>query len=1040
MTIFRKRALSLMLTICMVLGLLPALTLPARAAWDGTSIDTTWYGDGTANDFTISTEAELAGLAALVNGTAPDGSGGTLAAVDFAGDTITLDADLDLGGKDWTPIGTGTKTFRGSFDGDRHTISDLAIGTAGSPSALSHVGLFGIIGTSAAIKNLSVAGAVYGGDSARVGGLVGDILSGSSIINCHSAVAATGGKDYYVGGLVGISYGSITSCSATGAAAGDALAKVGGLVGRLETGSTVTNCYATGAAAGGDYAFVGGLVGNVGSNSNITNCYATGDAVGGAWAKVGGLAGASGGTVVNSYATGDATGGANGSTNVGGLVGYIFSGSATNCYATGAVTGGDGAYIGGLVGVNSGTVANGYWNRDAAQTVGSPAVAQDPKLGIGNKADSNPGGANDGPGQPTTAMLLADMKMQAFADKLNAGINATDMTAAQMTAVGDWRWALAAEGETPAPSLFYDGTGDGRSEATPYVIRTEAQLRVLAQLVSEGKSFVGEHFALANDLALTGEWTPIGLGIRIFRGIFDGGGHTISDLAIGTADSPSAFPYVGLFGSMGNQGTIKNLGVAGAVYGGDGANVGGLAGITTPDSTIVNCYVAGTVSGGVGANVGGLVGSLNGGSATNCYATGAVTGGDGANIGGLVGYLNGSSATNCYATGAVTGGDNAQVGGFVGLNSVGTVANGYWNADAAQALGGVGSGADGSSPKTSAEMKLAPFMTLLQDFVTANPTVGVWNKESLSDWAQDAKKNGGMPYLADVVPADDPPIIPPSGGGSVGVTTPPVTVTKPENGTVTVNPTNPKKGGTVTVTVKPDAGYETDGITVKDRDGNTLPVTDNGDGSYSFIYGGSPVTVTASFVSEAWQNPFTDVKVGDWFYGDVRHVYGNGLMTGISQDEFGPGLPMSRAMLVTVLYRMAGEPGVEGPGNPFSDVEGGQWYTNAVIWAAKSGITVGYGDGTFGTDDEITREDMCVMLVRFMELMGIELPALREARDFGDMDDISDYAKDAVMALYQAGIIEGRGGGIFDPQGEATRAELAALLHRFLVAAGLETK
>lgn len=279
------------------------------------------------------------------------------------------------------------------------------------------------------------------------------------------------------------------------------------------------------------------------------------------------------------------------------------------------------------------------------------------------------------------------------------------------------------------------------------------------------------------------------------------------------------------------------------------------------------------------------------------------------------------------------------------------------------------------------------------------------------------------------------------GGGSV-VVTPPITVAKPENGTIKTVPTNPKTGDTVTVTVTPNDGYELDKLTVTDKNGKELTVTKHEDGTYRFTYGGSPVTIAAVFVPapESWENPFADVKKGEWFCGDVQYVVENGLFLGTSETTFSPNIAMSRAMLVTVLYRMAGELNVKGQDNPFSDVEAGQWYTDAVIWAASNGITAGYGDGTFGTGDEITREDLCVMLMRFMELMGIELPVEREATDFADTGEVSGYAKDAVMALYRARIIEGKGGGIFDPQGEATRAELAAMLHRFLEATGFKAK
>jgi hypothetical protein len=182
-----------------------------------------------------------------------------------------------------------------------------------------------------------------------------------------------------------------------------------------------------------------------------------------------------------------------------------------------------------------------------------------------------------------------------------------------------------------------------------------------------------------------------------------------------------------------------------------------------------------------------------------------------------------------------------------------------------------------------------------------------------------------------------------------------------------------------------------------------------------------------------WQNPFSDVAESDWFYGDVEYAFANGLMNGMSAAKFEPNSRMTRAMLVTVLYRLAGEPEVSG-GSGFSDVAAGQWYTDAVAWAAGNGIVNGIGGGKFAPDSNITRQDIAVVLSRYAESAGKELAAVREPAAFADSGEIAGYAKDAVAALNAAGIINGVGSNRVNPRGEATRAEVAAMLHRYIEA------
>ena len=183
------------------------------------------------------------------------------------------------------------------------------------------------------------------------------------------------------------------------------------------------------------------------------------------------------------------------------------------------------------------------------------------------------------------------------------------------------------------------------------------------------------------------------------------------------------------------------------------------------------------------------------------------------------------------------------------------------------------------------------------------------------------------------------------------------------------------------------------------------------------------------------QNPFTDISPSDWFYDDVMYVYANGLMNGMTATTFEPLTQLTRAMIVTILFRHAGTPDYTLSADPyplFSDVVEGSWYSDAVLWAQVNGIVQGYGDGLFGPLDYITRQDLAVILMRYAELVGFDLPEVRDYQGFDDGADIAGYAMEAVEALYCAGVINGRDSGVFDPKGNATRAEVAAMLHRFL--------
>ena len=178
-------------------------------------------------------------------------------------------------------------------------------------------------------------------------------------------------------------------------------------------------------------------------------------------------------------------------------------------------------------------------------------------------------------------------------------------------------------------------------------------------------------------------------------------------------------------------------------------------------------------------------------------------------------------------------------------------------------------------------------------------------------------------------------------------------------------------------------------------------------------------------------NPFTDVSEKDWFYGDVMFVYENGLMLGTSKTLFSPYGTATRGMMATILWRMEGSPAPKGK-NSFTDVEAGKWYADAITWTAENGIFAGYGKDKFGPDDPITREQLAAIFYRYADYKGYDLTVKGNLDKFKDADKITDYAKTAMQWAVGSGLVKGKSGNLLDPQGTATRAEIAAMLHRFI--------
>ena len=259
-----------------------------------------------------------------------------------------------------------------------------------------------------------------------------------------------------------------------------------------------------------------------------------------------------------------------------------------------------------------------------------------------------------------------------------------------------------------------------------------------------------------------------------------------------------------------------------------------------------------------------------------------------------------------------------------------------------------------------------------------------------------------------------------------------ITVEQPDHGTVTVTPNRATQGAAVTITATPDRGYQVNAVTVTDRFGDAVQVTENADGTYTFTMPNGQVTVKATFVETeepAPAMPFTDVKEGDWFYEEVLYAYENGLMNGVGDNRFAPNSATTRGMLVTILYRLEGEPAVTGEAG-FDDVAAGQWYTDAVIWAAANDIVNGIGDNQFGPENTLTREQLVTMLYRYAQNKGYDVTASADLSGYPDAGQIQSWAQEAMTWAVAEGIVEGMDGNL-NPAGHATRAQIATILMRF---------
>ena len=562
-------------------------------------------------------------------------------------------------------------------------------------------------------------------------------------------------------------------------------------------------------------------------------------------------------------------------------------------------------------------------------------------------------------------------------------------------------------------------------------------------------------------------------------GALDGSQHIEECSASGTIKERSGKGSIGgLIGELGKAAKITYshadvaLDVKPDYYG--GANVGGLIGKgngeNDPETVISNCYATGNVTGG--AYSGGFAGSLWGLNIKNCYATGDVTGAF-ASMATFAGtdapaaYAYGS-VTNCYTTGKVVGTASST---YAFMQQDATARSPITNCYFADANSAIKNSNETAISKTPEEMQTEGFKDALNassptngwifregetplcgaepaDYSVVDAALGkipadltAYTDESIETLsaateavirgkviAKQAEVDTMAKAIEDAIAAlvKKPSS---SGGFSSGSFFPSYPVNTPdktENGTVTVSTKNATSGSTVTITVKPDDGFKLDELTVIDKNGNELKLTDKGNGKYTFTMPASKVEVNAAFVKEVETSPFGDVSTSVYYYEAVKWAQEKGITGGIGNGLFGPNQPCTHAQIVTFLWRAAGSPVVNYAMN-MSDVPEGSYYAEAVRWALSEGIATGTTGNTFSPDSECTRAQAVAFLFRYAASEAVTLQEL--VSGFSDADSVPGYALPAMNWALAEEIVQGNGSKLM-PNDSCTRAQIVTFLFR----------
>ena len=672
---YDKSRLRLLCLLTALLGIFGAGQIWAQPSGAGTQ----------ASPYQISTADELRWFAGLVNGTLTDGTAKNTAAC------AVLTTNIDLGGADWTPIGSKSNRYTGTFDGAGHTISNLKVDN----SSADYQGFVGYLGSGGAIQNLTL----------------------------DESCSVTG--SYYVGGICGRNYGTIKNCYNSASVSGSMY--VGGVCGSSASG-IITNCANGGAVTDGDY--VGGVCGY--NFSTIKNCYNTGT-VSGAW-NVGGVCGYNRSTIESCYNTGTV----GGSSYVGGVCGYNFSKSTiTKCYWLNT------AYTGNGIGSDNGTSTN--VESKTAKEFSSGEVCW---LLNGSSSDSPAWYQNLSNSQTVDNYPVPD---SSHGTVYHATIQGEEVYSNSPVCSGHQYDAdgvcTLCGGYQPA-----ELNGDVYEISNAGQLFWFAAL-VNGTLTDGTAQNAAACAVLTTNIDLTGEaWTPIGSESNPYTGTFDGAGYTISGMTLENAESYSGlfgnvtgtvrdFTVTGTITITGSEavskvgGAVGSLGIAtaGGTVSAGNDHIGGVVGSMPENSspTVENCVYTGGINITVAAgSVAGVVGYIRTGTIQNCANQGGISvSGSGGSVGGILGYCNNKSIkiTACYNTGIISASGTANVGAIVGQNksTQATVSNCcYLTGSADKGQGQLTDDAAGTAVKTDEDFKSGEVACLLQ----GDQTVQVWGQ------------------------------------------------------------------------------------------------------------------------------------------------------------------------------------------------------------------------------------------------------------------------------------------------------------------------
>ncbi len=1032
--------------------------------------DISWYvGHESDQDYTISTEAQLRGLAAIVDGTALSGSagdsdaaGGSTASGDlaggsnsetymsvaqdsFSGKTIKLGADIRLSSK-WNPIGDSEHAFAGTFDGCGHSILDMnitdctggyqglfanntgeikdftisgSIGSEKSPITSGSDNIGGAVGynngtVSGIISDvaINVSAGIY-----AIGGIAGQNGDKGIIKNCQNNANISAKKA--AGGIAGRSYGSVYACVNKGDITGNGGGKdgIGGIVGIAGNKSStyqnsVISCYNEGTISNNNGRWHGGIVGMADSASTVKNCFNTGSIVSGYswnWNPIIGHVDGAYQTVTNNYslaglAAGDTTDATKPLT-----IGIIKT--AEEMRSADFVT-----LLGDDYKVNDGCMPVLNWQTVQGHTWDKGVVKEEPTFTsegsrvftcercLLERTESIPAVDDsklDGLDIKSTVWDGKAVDISWYIGHENDSVYTID-TAAKLAGA-----AAIVNGIVNDNCMVYDNKDVVSADIwndSKYVNNatgTHGECNRATDDYSYGiENFNGKTLKLTADLDMSaGNYMPIGGQYRMnvenknskigssFCGIFDGNGHYVTIVC----DRYAGADYgdgqsIGLIGRIGvhdndpedlrpANAAVLNVGVKGSIKG--NRSVGGIVGKigkTVGGATIDGCVNYAAIYSTDAKGTGGICGSAwNGGLIQNCYNMGDVTNTHNS-YGGIAGS-NEIHLRNCYNVGYISGAGKSAA---IATDQGGTYQNCYWLNTSAN-MGAYDISNDQIIEKNSDEMHTAAFAAALGDAFSSD-SKGINAKYPVLKWQlgdQDSSSGGT------------------SGGGS---------------GSGGTSGGGSSSGGS-------SGGTSTGGNTSTDdtsKDDGKLP-----DDSTSTDDGASTIT-------------YKDVNADDWFSDAVNYVSKKNLMNGVGDDMFAPQSNMTRAMVVTILYRMEGSPSVDGTAS-FSDVASGSWYADAVKWAADSNIVNGISSDTFAPKKNVTREQLVCMMYRYAEYKNIDTTLEGELLidNYTDKDDISAYAADSVKWSLEKAIIQGSGSKI-NPKGNATRAQMAQILCNFL--------